>query len=221
MVTGQELTNQQLDPLCSSALQQDFPGLTAAFDVQAVKTAPQVTLFDQEHPKATIEGCELDQATYIPGECCVLHYLLTLQDTATGQLQEALVSGCLFSDQQSCTDYTDIRLMPLVARTVGREELALFDSPVTMIAPLRMAVHAFPLDAELPTLIGATDRQLLTTILQETLSAAMQQPFLIADCRAELVDYGRQHRCTLRYHITFDNTTIGLVDFDSLMPAAL
>jgi hypothetical protein len=202
MVTGQELTNQQLDPLCSSALQQDFPGLTAAFDVHAMQAALHTTLFDQNHPKTNIENCELEQATYIPGDCCVLRYLLTLQDTATGQRREALVSGRLFPDQQSCAEYTDIRLMPLVARTAGREELARFDSPIGMIAPLHMAVHAFPLDAELPTLIGATDRQLLTTILQETLSAAMQQPFLIADCRAELVDYGRQHRCTLRYHLT-------------------
>jgi hypothetical protein len=194
------LTESQLDPQCSAALRQDFLGLTGAFDEQAMQGALQAALFDRAHPKATVERCELDQATYVLGESCVLRYLLTLKDSASGQMQEALVSGRLFSNRLDCVEYTDKQLLPLVELMAGREEIALFDRPVALIEPLHMAVHAFPIDGELPTLMGATDRQRLVAILQDALSEAEQQPHPVEECRVELVDYGRQHRCTLRYH---------------------
>jgi hypothetical protein len=196
-----QLNESQLDPQSSAVLQQDFLGLTAAFDEQAMTAALQTALFDQTHPKATIERCEVDQATYVLGESCVLRYLLTLKDSASGQMQEVLVSGRLFSDRSDCAEYTSKQLLPLVEQMAGREEIEPFDTPVAAIAPLHMAVYAFPIDAELPTLIGATDRQRLTTILHETLSAAAHRHVPVEDCRVELVDYGRQHRCTLRYHL--------------------
>jgi hypothetical protein len=199
-VWSARLTESQLDPLSSAALQHDFPGLTAAFDEQAMKATLQTALFDRAHPKATIERCELDQATYIPEECCVMRYLLTLKDSASGQVQEALVSGRLCSNRPDCAEYTDKQLLPLVELMAGREEIAPFDTPVTSIESLHMAVHAFPIDGELPTLMGATDRQRLVAILQDALSEAEQQPHPVEECRVELVDYGRQHRCTLRYH---------------------
>jgi hypothetical protein len=199
-VWSARLAESQLDPLSSAALQHDFPGLTAAFDEQIMKAALQAGLFDQAHPKARIEVCELDQATYIPGECCVMRYLLTLKDSASGQTQEVLVSGRVLPSQLACADYTNTSLLPLVELMASREEIAPFDTPVTSIESLHMAVHVFPIDGELPTLLGATNRQRLVAILQEALSEAEQQPHPVEDCRVELVDYGRQHRCTLRYH---------------------
>ena len=206
------LTESQLDPLHSATLQQDLPGLAAAFDELAMKAALQAALFDQARPKATIESLELDQATYIPDECCVLRYLLTLKDSANGQTRDVLVSGRVLPSQQACADYANTSLMPLVELMAGREEIASFDTPVAAVEPLHMAVHAFPIDGELPTLMGATDRQRLVAILQDALSEADQQPHPVQDCRVELVDYGRQYRCTLRYHIAGPPASVGAPD---------
>jgi hypothetical protein len=112
------------------------------------------------------------------------------------------VSGRVLPSQQACDEYTNSSLLPLVELMAGRAEIAPFDTPVASIEPYHIAVHAFPIDAELPTLMGATDRQRLVAILHDALSAADQQPHPIDACRVELVDYGRQHRCTLRYRLS-------------------
>jgi hypothetical protein len=83
----------------------------------------------------------------------------------------------------------------------GREEIAIFTTPIAAIGPLHMAVHAFPIDADLPSLIGATDRQSMGALLGELLRDAHARRVAVEDCRVELVDYGRQHRATLRYRV--------------------
>jgi hypothetical protein len=195
------LTEQQIDPLQSPVLLQELPGLTAAFDERAIYTALQATLFHSERPRATIERCEVDQATYITGECVILRYMLVLKDGQGGQTHEALVSGRLFPNQAACDAYTQERLMPLVQEVAGRDEIALFDMPVGLIADLHMAVYAWPIDADLPSLMGATDPRRLAPILNEVLPALQRQPLTVTNCRVELVDYGRQHRATLRYRV--------------------
>jgi hypothetical protein len=127
--------------------------------------------------------------------------MLTIRDDQGGEHQ-ALVSGRLFPDQAACDAYARDHLLPLVARLNGREELALFAHPVGVIAALHMAVHAFPLDADLPELIGATDRRAVAALLGDALQGELGPDFALADCRIELVDYGRQQRATLRYYVT-------------------
>lgn len=196
-----QLTEDQVDPLRSRAVQQELPGLTPAFDEQYMRSALQGVLFDAQRPRATIERCEVDQATYVPGEFVILRYTLALQDTSGGPAREALVSGRLFPSQAACEAYVAERLLPLVPEVAGREETAPFDRPVGMVADLHMAVHAWPIDGDLPALIGATDPRRLVPILGETLPALQGLPFAVDGCRVELVDYGRQHRATLRYHV--------------------
>jgi hypothetical protein len=195
------LNERELDPLQSPLLQQELPGLTAAFDERTMQAALQATLFDPQRPRATIEQCEVEQATYVPGECVILRYRLVLQDGPSGQMQEALVSGRLFSNQPACEMYTTERLLPLAAEVLGRIEIALFDMPVATIPKLHMAVHAWPIDGDLPFLLGATDPRRLIPILNTVLPMLQTDPFTVSNCRVELVDYGRQHRATLRYHV--------------------
>jgi hypothetical protein len=108
----------------------------------------------------------------------------------------------LFPDQPACEAYIHDHLMPLVAQLAGREEIALFAQPVSMIAALHMALYIFPLDPDLPWLMGATDRRGLTVLLGAALEHELGPSFAVADCRFELVDYGRQRRATLRYDVT-------------------
>ncbi|MBK9712678.1 MAG: phosphotransferase [Kouleothrix sp.] len=196
-----QLSEGQLDLLHSHALQQELPGLALAFDEPLMQAALQGALFDTLRPRATIEGCEVEQATYVPGECVILRYTLTIRDAQSGQAREALVSGRLFPSRAACDAYAAERLQPLVGAVADRDEVALFDAPVGVIADLHMALHAWPIDGDLPALMGATDPRRLKPILSQLLPALQGQPFAVDDCRVELVDYGRQHRATLRYHV--------------------
>ena len=55
-------------------------------------------------------------ATYIPGEYCVLRYLLTLKDSTSGQTRDVLVSGRVMPDQHAGADYTNTLLLPFHAQ---------------------------------------------------------------------------------------------------------
>jgi hypothetical protein len=161
----------------------------------------QSALFDPSQAGVTITQCEVDQATYLPDPSCIIRYMLTIHDQASSQQRQVLVSARLFPDQPACDAYVRYQLMPLVAQLDGREEISMFARPVGALAALHMAVHAFPLDADLPELIGATDRRAMAALLGDALQPDLGSDFAVTDCRVELVDYGRQ-RATLRYHLT-------------------
>jgi aminoglycoside phosphotransferase (APT) family kinase protein len=188
-------------PLDSLILQQALPGLRGAFDEPVMQRYLERALFDPKHTTYLIEACELDQATYVPGPCCILRYSLTLRESTSGQTQVVLVSGRLLPDEASCATYLRDSLMPLAERAAGREELAPFATPVAIIAPLAMVVHAYPLDGELAALLDATNRTRMLAVLRETVPDATSHVSTGEECRVELVDYGRQDRATLRYYL--------------------
>jgi thiamine kinase-like enzyme len=64
-----------------------------------------------------------------------------------------------------------------------------------------MVVHVFPIDGELPTLVGATDRRRMAEILGEVLADNQDTGFAVKDCHIDVVNYARQGRCTLRYQV--------------------
>ncbi len=200
-MTPNKLVPSQIDAISSLMLHQELPGLAGAFDEAVMRRHLQQALFDHAHLSSTIQHCELDQATYLLDGGIVLRYLLTIYDSASEQTHELLVSGRLFADQDACSTYIRERLVPFVGLMAGREEVAPFGSPIAEIEGLHMAVAAFPIDAELPTLAQATDRHLLASILEDVLADAVGPRRAIEECRVELVDYGRRYRSTLRYHI--------------------
>ena len=200
--TPTALTRDLLDPRESAVLRRELPGLVAAFDEQRMREALQAALFHADRPRAALASCEVEQATYILDEGVILRYALTVRDGETGAEREALVSGRLFPSRPACDAYVRDRLAPCLEQMRGRAELALFDAPVGTIGELHMAIYAWPIDADLPALMAATDPVRLTPILNAALPALTGEPFTAASCRVELVDYGRQHRATLRYHLT-------------------
>jgi hypothetical protein len=201
MTSTIQLEETLLDPLASPVLQEQLPGICAAFDEHVMREQFQAVLFDPANPVWSIEGCELEQATYAAGMVCVLRYLIAIKNSASEQSGEYLVTGKLFPDQAACAAYLHERLIPAATLVKGRDELAPFAAPVAALEPLHMAVHVYPNDAELPALAGATDSRRMSAIFQETLPSALQQDFQVVGCVPELVDYGRQGRATLRYAV--------------------
>jgi hypothetical protein len=200
-----KLVDSQIDPLSSPMLLQELPGLMGAFDETAMRVYLQQALFDRADSSSTIRSCELEQATYQLDGGVVLRYLLTVDDPGSGQTHDLLVSGRLFVDQGACASYVRERLDPFVGLMAGREEVAPFGTPIAEIEGLHMAVAAFPIDAELPTLAQATDRRLLARVLGEVLADAAGTKGPVEECRVELVDYGRRDRSTLRYRLAWPN----------------
>jgi hypothetical protein len=71
---------------------------------------------------------------------------------------------------------------------------------VAMLEALHLAVSVYPIDAELPSLVEATDRQHMLAIFRSIPELA-EDGFVVDECRVELGHYGRQHRCVLRYRL--------------------
>ncbi len=195
------LAGVQIDPLSSPILRKELPGVEIAFNEQKMLDQLQAVLFGKSNPNYTIESCKVDQAAYPAADGCLLHYKLSIYDKAHGRNITPLVSARIFPNQIVCAVYMRDRLAPVAALMRGREEVAPYLFPVTMIEPLNMVIHIFPIDGDLPTLAGATDRRRMAEILGEVLSDGQDEHFAVEQCQVELVDYARWQRCTLRYHI--------------------
>ena len=178
-----------------------LPGLATAFDEEAMKGYLQTALFGTDRPRYIVERCTPIRPLYIPGECCILRYHVQARNSTSGELLEPVVKGRVFPDRSTCAVYMREKLAPLAARMRGRPEVAAFAAPAALIDPLNAVVHVWPIDGELPTLVDATDRELMLEIFRETLPEMLQQQFLVEDCQIELVSYRRRQRCVLRYTI--------------------
>ena len=196
----QRLNVAQLDPLPSPILQHQLPGLQTAFDGEAMREVLQKVLFGTTHPRYQIERCTPGKAIYT-GDCCVLRYQLHAKAGADGQILQPLVVGRVFQNQLDCAIYIRDKLSPLASLMRGREEIAPFAMPIAMIEPLNMVVHVFPIDGELPTLVGATDRQRMLEFFAETLPETLRDDFIPRTCRIVPVNYARRYRCVLRYEL--------------------
>ena len=195
------LRGERLDLLQSPAFQEEFPSIRTAFDAQSMREHIQGTLFGKGHSNYVIEKCELDQATYLPGEGVALRYEVSAKDRITLQTIQPMVIGMVFPNQLACALYMRDKLAPLVELMRGRPEITPFSTPAAIIEPLHMILHVFPIDGELPALVPATDPQRMIELFREILPEATENGFEVERCKVELVDYARRFRSVLRYSI--------------------
>jgi hypothetical protein len=64
-----------------------------------------------------------------------------------------------------------------------------------------MAVYAFPIDPDLPTLIRASDPTEMLAVLRGALQEVLGEPLVPDACRVEPTRYPRRRRCVLRYDL--------------------
>lgn len=195
----QHLVGAQVDPLSSPTLQRELPALRTALDGAQMREHLQNALFGRNKAIYTIESCEPGKASYLDGEGCVLRYELQVRRNDSGGMIKPLVVGRLFRDQMSAAIFMRDRLQPVASLMRGRPELAPYAAPVAMIEPLTMVVHVFPIDGELTTLAAATDRSRVVEVFNEALPEAVDDRFTAQDCKIEIAQYARRHRCVLRY----------------------
>ena len=196
----------QIDPLLSPVLRAELPGLATALDEEAMRPLLQAALLG-DGGRYQIARCNPGWAMYLGRDGCALRYALKVRDSASGETIEAMVIGRAFRDPVAGAAFLRDRLEPAAARLDGRADLAIFRTPIALIEPLSLAVHAFPIDPELPALGDATDRGRLIDLLGERVPDIREGHFTIRDSRIDVAHYGRSPRCTLRY--TLEGTTVG------------
>jgi hypothetical protein len=195
------------EPTVGLSPEEALPGLSTAFDEEAMRGYLQEALFGRDRPSYVVERCTPTRPLYLPGECCVLRYRFRARNTENGEVLEPIVRGRVFPSRSTCAAYMSDKLAPLAARMRGRPEVAALTEPAATIDALNMVVHVWPIDGELPALVDATDRRRMTAVFQETLPEALKHELVVEDCRIELVSYRRRQRCVLRY--TIDGKTAG------------
>ena len=178
-----------------------LPGLATAFDEEAMKSYVQAALFGTDRRDYTVERSTPTRPLYLPGECCVLRYRFRARNRSSGAALKPIVMGRVFPNRSACWAYMRDKLAPLVVRMRDRPEIAPFATPAAMIDALNMVVHVWPVDGELPTLVDASDRRRMIDVFREVLPEALKDPFVVEDCRIELVSYRRRQRCVLRYTV--------------------
>src|SRR5258708_28431445 len=103
----------------SPALRRFLPSVAGAFDAEEVKRRLANALFDSGRRPYTLRLCELSQATWVPGECCLMRYGLEIVNRENGHGSRTLVTARVFPDQPACDRYA-ASLAPLTALAAGR-----------------------------------------------------------------------------------------------------
>ena len=175
-----------LDPIKSGCLHAALPGLRAALDDDSMGRALQHHLF---HDDVSVARCTAGKALYLGAQGCSLRFDLDVRDGRRGSTQRLLVLGRVMEDDDDVARYQRA-VAPLAGAVSGRPELASFSRLVASL-PQRLVVHAYPIDADLPTLVDATDGVRVAPLLGRP-----------ADhLRVTLGRYARRDRCVLRYDI--------------------
>jgi len=196
-----------LDPRRSRALREELPGVHDAFDERLMRRHLQAGLFEDDGHRYLIERCERGKAAYVPGEGCVVRYAIEVRDRVRSRVTPALVSARLFPSARSSRIHFESCLTPLAVAMRGRDDVAPFATPVAVLEPLSMTVSLFPIDGDLPTLVGATDPATMLEILRDALAGANGRPFIPMRCRVDVAHYPRQHHCVLRYTLEDTRST--------------
>jgi hypothetical protein len=195
-----------LDLLGNAHVLEELPGLAAAFDAAAMAERFQGAFFPDS--PWVIERCRPGKATYVPGSHCIVRFDLDVLHREDGATLHPLLVGRLFPDSASCRRFMSDRLAPLVPGVGGRREVSALSTPVVTFERLAMAVSAFPIDGDLPSLVGATDELRMLGVFRRLLPDA-SDGVTLRSCEVHLGHYGRQHRCVLRYVISGTRTADG------------
>jgi hypothetical protein len=206
----------------SALFQQKVPALAKAFDADRMKPTLQNVLLDSNY---SIVHCLPGKALYLPDHIINMQYKLTILDSSNDTKIDAMVNARLFQDLADCKAYLDKVLMPIARRMEDRSEIKPFARPVAIVEDLKMTLSAFPIDGMIPTLVDATNPDVIAAILANTLPEALSGEFVIKEVRLLPAHYGRYKRCVLRYSVdglqtktqTSQNITVyGKVDADGL-----
>ena len=189
--------DHEFDPLRSPGLTRLLPGLESSLDVAVMTPQLQQILADPW----VVDSCAPGKAFVEPDAGATLRYRLRLRNRDTGEIVERLVGGRLFTSEAQA-DAWDARSAPLADALDGRDDLRAFARTTSHVRSLRIALHAFPLDPDLPGLVRLSDPRGAAETLGPVVDTSVSGLDL-QDCHVEVVRYGRRGTCVLRYELTW------------------
>jgi ABC-type multidrug transport system fused ATPase/permease subunit/Ser/Thr protein kinase RdoA (MazF antagonist) len=186
----------------SAGMREELPELEIALDAAAMRDRLQKGLVGEGRNGWSIERCTPGKAMYLPGEGCSVRYDLLLRDGSNGKRTRALVGGRLFREPDAIDSFVGERIAPLADSVRdSRSEIAPFATPAAVLSALPMAVFAFPIDSELPTLVEATDWRHMLDVFREAPPVEHDRALGLDACRVGVAHYPRRSRCVLRYDL--------------------
>ncbi|MGZ4718940.1 ABC transporter transmembrane domain-containing protein [Oryzihumus sp.] len=194
---GVALEQSDLDPLRAPALGRALPGLTEALDPDAMGPRLQSLL---REPWA-LDWCTPGKAVVEPRAGATVRYRVGLRHVASGHTVETLVGGRVFAAPELAQRW-HAATVPLVEQAAGHQDLAPFARPAALVPELSLVLHAFPVDPDLPGLVGATDVARLTRALEPGLAASLDGLGL-EGCRTGVVQYARRGHAVLRHELVW------------------
>jgi hypothetical protein len=195
------LRGEALDPRSSAAVRAELPGLDAAFDETRMNALLRKALRCDDSGTRFVRR----QAVYVPGECAIVRY------AAAGSLDPgepslpAIVSARVFPSSELAGSHLASSLEGLAAKADSRR-LAPSFSVAALLPQLAGTASVFPVDADLPTLVDATDGLTVLRVLGDAFKEAGRS-VPGTSCEVGLEHYGRRHRCVLRYDLSLNGST--------------
>jgi hypothetical protein len=180
------------DPAQLPAVADELPGIRSALDPAHMSRRIEDALLGGSSSGLSVISCEPGHATYLPGDCFLLRYDITISDRS-GAANGAVVNGRLLSNQTAAEDYMRVHLDPLAHRASGHPALVAFTRTIASLQKPHMALSVWPIDGGLPALVDAGDARRVAPVLGRALGRDVRS------CTVALGHYGRQHRCVLRY----------------------
>ncbi len=183
-------------PTLVDSIHKRLPGLVKAMDETFVAETVEQQLLGSD---ASIDGVDVGKVWLREDGTCTLSYQLRLVH-ANGPTTEHMVLGRVLRSDEAASEYVRHRIRRMTEMRSAENGPWLQTSAVATGAGL--ALHPFPIDPALPTLIGATNPSVVSNLVK--FAGIDEMP------TAETVHHPREGACVLRYH--FDGGPNGSSD---------
>ena len=180
-------------PTLVDSMHKRLPGLAKAMDESFVTEAVEHQLLGAD---ASVDGLDVGKVWLREDGTCTLSYQLRLVDS-TGGSSEHMVLGRVLRTDEAAAEYVRHRVRRMTEMRTAESGPWLETSAVATGAGL--ALHPFPIDPALPTLIGATNPSVVSNLVK--FAGIDQLP------TAETVHHPREGACVLRYHFGEESAT--------------
>ena len=172
-------------PTLVDSIHKRLPGLAKAMDEMFVAEAVESQLLAAG---ASVDGVDVGKVWLREDGTCTLSYQLRLVD-ATGGSSEHMVLGRVMRSDEAASEYVRHRVRRM---TEMRTESGPWLESSAVAAGAGLALHPFPIDPALPTLIGATNPSVVSNLVK--FAGIDELP------TAETIHHPREGACVLKYH---------------------
>ena len=157
---GRERSRPSSTPSRARGCTPRFPVCAVPFGPTSWAPSSGITLL---RDSITVDACVPGKALYLGADGCSLRFDLDVRGPNGSDPRRLLVLGRLLEDDEAVERY-ERAIAPMTAAMAERPDMAPFARLVASL-PDRLVVHPFPIDADLPTLVGATDTALAAELL--------------------------------------------------------